>query len=97
MITFATTTRPFPTDLDYTQVRTVSLAVIPLRTGEDARVTVTTYSGKEPARRSQVTVLVPGAWPCGPTQGGCRTRFARVDVAERVAQRAADYVAARWG
>jgi hypothetical protein len=97
MVAFVTTVKPAPTGLDYTQVRTVSVAEIPQASGaRPARVTVTRYDGKEPARSACVSVFVPGGCSWDPRRE-VRVRYVRVEMAERVAQRVACYVEARWG
>jgi hypothetical protein len=96
--TFETTTRPAPTSLDRTQRCVTSVATLPVEGGE-ARIQVVTYDGTQCSGMTWVSVMVPGVWDAKTSRPTLvKSRYvATRERALRVAQRAADYVATRWG
>jgi hypothetical protein len=97
-VTFAHTDRHNPTTLDYTQRCLSSVAEIPTEFGT-ARVQAITYVGTECSSWTWVSVMVPGVWDSKAGRPSTvRARYSRTrELGLRVAQRAAEYVARRYG
>lgn len=97
-VTFTSTNLPAPTSLDHGQRVLTSVATIATEHG-DARVQAITYVGAVCSGMTWVSVLVPNVWDAKLGRPATvRVRYSATrELGLRVAQRAADFVAARYG